>query len=91
MHNSASGQAQFNTFLHIIAAKNEFELEELPNVATGENVKAVDHGSPDNSVPKVDEAAVPEKLADDVVKLPLWRRVLYTMYPKLQKSKNEMP
>lgn len=38
--------------------------------------------------PLVGEAAVPEKLADDVVKPPLWKRVLYTIIPALEKGKS---
>ena len=32
------------------------------------------------------EAGEPEKLADDVILPPLWRRVLYYLFPKLQRS-----
>ncbi len=34
-----------------------------------------------------DEAAVPEKLADDVILPPLWKRVIFRAFPKLEKSK----
>lgn len=36
--------------------------------------------------PEITEASVPEKLADDVIRPPLWRRVLYGVFPALEKS-----
>jgi hypothetical protein len=36
--------------------------------------------------PVVNEASVPEKLADDVMLPPLWKRMLYRVFPSLEKS-----
>lgn len=37
--------------------------------------------------PQISEATiVPEKLADDVMKPPLWKRLLFRVIPKLEKS-----
>ncbi len=33
-------------------------------------------------------ALVPEKLAEDVMKPPLWRRMLYRIFPKLERSES---
>lgn len=42
-------------------------------------------GKPEPAKPDP-EASVPEKLADDVMRPPLWRRVLYRVIPALEKS-----
>lgn len=69
---------------------------ELAHTSSGSCVE-VEGGGAEKHAPEVeekaapeDEAAVPEKLADDVMKLPRWKRVLYHLFPKLQKSKHEM-
>ena len=38
------------------------------------------------AVDERNEAAVPEKLADDVVKPPLWKEMLYRVFPALERS-----
>ncbi len=43
-------------------------------------------GDPATSLAPVSDAAVPEKLADDVMRPPLWKRTLYKVIPALEKS-----
>ena len=57
---------------------------EFIDPATGE---AEAEAEAEDKKPAASEAAiVPEKLADDVMKPPLWRQVLYKIFPKLEKS-----
>ena len=42
--------------------------------------------APPTKYPVVNEASVPEKLADDVMLPPLWRRLLYRVFPSLERS-----
>ena len=41
---------------------------------------------PEEAAARPSEAAVPEKLADDVIRPPLWKRVLYGVFPALERS-----
>lgn len=40
----------------------------------------------EGNAPPAGDAAVPEKLADDVMKPPLWKRVLFRVIPALERS-----
>lgn len=60
-------------------------------MASGENQgtllgKGEGGGGGTGGEPQTSESTVPEKLADDVIKPPLWQRVLYTVIPQLEKS-----
>lgn len=67
------------------------KVEEVPSSNVEEGIEFIDpatgEGEGGEQPTTSDEAAlVPEKLADDVMKPPLWRRVLYRVFPKLEKS-----
>lgn len=59
-------------------------MEEAPD-----SVKAPDSDAEDQQQQQqqdAQEAAVPEKLADDEISLPLWKRLLYRVFPALERS-----
>lgn len=55
-----------------------------------DSVKAPDSDAEDQQQQQqqqdAQEAAVPEKLADDEISLPLWKRLLYRVFPALERS-----
>lgn len=51
-----------------------------------ESEKRADPVIVEAAIPVTTEAAVPEKLADDVIRPPLWKRVVYGVFPALEKS-----
>ena len=54
---------------------------DTPDGDTGQQTKPAPEARKEDK-----EAAVPEKLADDEIKLPLWQRLLFRVFPKLQRS-----